>query len=259
MATAQINPFEMPDYLNEARERVTYAFEDAVVFDKYLQLIETPAAELLEVCRQMMQERSIDTAVGAQLDIIGRIVGQDRVLIDADLIPFFGYLGALVGPQSYGDLNNPGLGGYYWDLDTPLAGNITLGDEQYRLFIKAKILKNLTKATPEDVITFIQFVFEVDKVYINMDASAHAIIYVSSDISLFEKALLLYFTDGKYKSYFVPKTLGVKYDYGVFEPEGSFGYFGVPNVEGYGQLVWNGTAWVLDPDVGGVYASLISQ
>lgn len=257
MATSQINPFEMPDYLAEARERVTYAFEDAPVFDKYLQLISTPAEELLEACRQLMQDRSIDTAMGAQLDIIGRIVGQDRILIGADLIPYFGYLGALA-PQSYGDLTDPSVGGFYWDLNTPSAGNITLSDEQYRLFIKAKILKNLTRATPEDVIKFIQFVFEVEKVYISLDESAHAIIYVSSDISLFEKTLLLYFTEGRYRSYFVPKTIGVKYDYGVFESEGAFGFFGVPNVEGYGQLVWNGSEWVLDPDVGGVYASLIS-
>ena len=258
MATSQINPFEMPDYLNEARERVTFAFEEAVVFDKYLQLLSTPAEELLEACKQMMQDRSIDTAMGAQLDIIGRIVGQDRVLIGADLVPYFGYLGALL-PESYGDLNNTGVGGYYWDINTPMGGNITLSDEQYRLFIKAKILKNLTRATPEDVIKFIQFVFEVEKVYISMDESAHAIIYVSSDISIFERALLVYFTEGRYRSYFVPKTLGVKYDYGVFEAEDFFGFFGVPGALGYGTLVWNGTDWVLDPNVGGLYASLITQ
>lgn len=270
----QINPFTMVDYLDQARERVTYAFKDSPVFDKYLQLLTSPQIELQEVYRQLLQERSIDTAYGAQLDIIGRIVGQDRVLLEADLIPYFGYIGALA-PESYGHLEDPSVGGYWWDLNKPQAGNITLSDEQYRLFIKAKIMKNVTKATPEDVIKFIKFVFGIKNVYISIDEAAHFRLFVSNDISLFQKVLLLYFTDGKFKSYFLPKTIGVNYDFGEFDPDGFFAYYGVPGAKGYGQLLLEGNMYngeysydgtifydadenfQVDPNVGGKYASLL--
>jgi hypothetical protein len=272
---AEIIPFEVTDYLQQAKDRETYAFEDAVVFNKFLELLVGQQTELLETFRQLMQERSIDTAVGAQLDIIGNIVGQDRTLIEADLIPYFGFIGALA-PESFGDFNDPSLGGFYWDLTKPLAGNITLSDDQYRIFIKAKIMKNLTKATPEDVIAFVQFVFGVERVYISLDQDAHAVIFVSDDISLFEKVLLRYFTQrGTFRSYFIPKTLGVQYDYGEFSPTDFFAFWGVPGAKGYGTLIpagnlydgslsYDGTAlydetegWVLDPNVGGKYASLL--
>lgn len=271
---AQITPFTEVDYLAEKRERVTYAFEDSPVFDKFLQLGTLPYAEIQQVIKQMMQERSLETAVGAQLDIIGRIVGQDRTLIEADLVPYFGFLGALA-PESYGSATDSSVGGYWWDLTKPLAGNITLSDEQYRIFIKAKIMKNVTRATPEDVIKFIKFVFDIKNVYISLDSEAHALIFVSDDISLFEKVLLRYFTEGKFKSYFIPKTIGVRYDFGQFDPDNFFAYYGVPGAKGYGQMkgvgyLRNGTyrrngtirrdgggGYVVDPTVGGKYAGIL--
>ena len=81
-----INDFSIVDYLEEGRSRVTEQFKDKNVFDKYLQLLLGGKIELQEVFRQLMQERSIDTATGAQLDIIGDIVGQPRELIDLSLI-----------------------------------------------------------------------------------------------------------------------------------------------------------------------------
>lgn len=245
---SEINPFVEVNYYEQAKDRVTYAFEDAPVLDKYLQLLTAPQLDLQNIFRDLLQQRSIDTAVGKQLDIIGRIVGQDRILIEAELAPYFGYIGALL-PEGYGDLNDGSLGGFYWDINNPLSGNITLNDEQYRLFIKAKILKNITSATPEDVINFIQFVFEVEKVYISYDQGAHATILVSDDINLFERVLLTFFTQGKYKSYFVPKTLGVGYDFGTFTATNFFGFFGTPGANSYGD--------VNDPSVGGYYATLI--
>lgn len=268
-------PFEVNDYVKEAKELETYAFKDAVVFNKYLELLISEQTQLLDTFKKLMQDRTIDRAEGAQLDIIGNIVGQGRVLIEADLVPYFGFIGALA-PESFGDFNDPSLGGFYWDLTKPLAGNITLSDDQYRIFIKAKIMKNLTRATPEEVIAFVKFVFDIDKVYIAVDELAHAIIFVSDDISLFEKVLIKYFAQrGTFRSYFVPKTLGVKYDYGQFDADNFFSFWGVPGGEGYGNLIpigvtYNGTVYyngsvtygsgggyVLEPNVGGKYASLI--
>ena len=75
-----INGFDVVPYLDVARERKTFAFSDKVVFDKYLQLLLMGQIELQETLKDLMQLRSIDTAEGEQLDIIGRIVGQEREL-----------------------------------------------------------------------------------------------------------------------------------------------------------------------------------
>lgn len=263
----------MKDYLGEMRSRVTYAFEDSPVFDKYLQLLVGPSLEIQDVLRQLMQERSIDTAVGNQLDIIGNIVGQPRELIEADLIAYFGFVGA-PGAMAFGDINRPSVGGYYWDYTKPQNGNILLGDEQYRIFIKAKILKNITRATPEDVIEFIKFVFGVEKVQITVDGGAEALILVSDDIGDFERMLLTHFTEiNGYRSYFVPKTLGVGYNFGWFDRDRYFSFAGVPGGMGYGNLIaapitydgtythngdvdYSGGFGGLQPGVGGRYASI---
>lgn len=245
-----LNKFEIKDYLKDLRSKVTFAFEDAPVFDKYLQLLVGPSIELQEVLRELMQERSIDTAVGVQLDIIGNIVGQPRELIDTAYIPYFGYEGAPEA-QSYGDFNNPSLGGYYWDMEKSLTGNVLLNDDQYRIFIKAKILKNVTRATPEDVIKFIKFVFGATIVQITWDQDAEqALIMVSDDLTSFELALLKYFVEHRYKSYFVPKSLGIGYEYGSVPAVNPFSYAGVPGGLGFGTYD-SGTV-----TGGGKYASI---
>jgi len=271
---AGIIPFEIKNYLEDLKSKETYAFEDAPVFNKFLELLCGPAEELQEVFRQLIQDRSIDTAYGVQLDIIGDIVGQPRELLNADLIPYFGFVG-YPEAKGYGSVNNPSIGGFYWDITQPLAGNILLNDEQYRIFIRAKILKNITRATPEDVISFIKFVFDVNKVQITLDGGAEALIMVSDDISQFELVLLRHFTEKNgFRSYFIPKTLGVGYLFGTFENERFFSFLGVPGGKGYGNLIageltydgsaihdgsidYSGGFGGLEPGVGGRYASII--
>ena len=163
---SELNLFNIEDYLSVARSRVTQQFmldsdgSGPIVFDKYLQLLLGGKVELQEVFHQLMQERSIDTAVGAQLDIIGDIVGQPRELIDTALLTFFAFVG-YPDAQSYGDLDNPAIGGPYYDINNPIAGNTLLTDEQYRLFIKAKIVKNNTNVTPNQFIEFMQFILSL--------------------------------------------------------------------------------------------------
>ena len=101
-----INPFEFKDYIEESKELITDQFRDKPVFNKFLELLLSPNMELQEVFRQLMQERSLDTAVGAQLDLLGELVGQPRTLINADLFTFFGFLGN-ISADSFGDLNDP--------------------------------------------------------------------------------------------------------------------------------------------------------
>lgn len=271
---SELNRFNLEDYLSVARSRTTEQFklgEDgqggAVIFDKYLQLLLGGKIELQEVFRQLMQERSIDTATGAQLDLIGDIVGQPREFIDTALLTYFAYLG-YPDAESYGDLNDSSLGGFYRGLNDPLAGNTLLNDDQYRLFIKAKIIKNNTSATPNQVLEFINFVFNSPHNQLIEEGDAAYTLLIGKQLSSFEKVLLTYVSySSGYPSRFVPKPIGVRVNYGAYIAGESFAFQGVPGARGYGDLTIGTYGWGLgygigygDSDAtatnGGVYASL---
>lgn len=246
-----LNEFEVEDYLATARTRVTEQFriESAPIFDKYLQLLISGKEELQEALKELMQLRSIDTAMGVQLDIIGDIVGQPREFIDTALLTYFAFVG-YPNAQSYGDLDNSSLGGYYKGLDDPIAGNTTLNDDQYRLFIKAKILKNSTSVTPNEFINFMKFVFGADISTVVAEGNAEFTIMLGKELSSFEKTLLNYtsYSSG-YPSRFVPKPIGVKVNFGQFIAENYFGFQGAPAARGYGDIN--------NLSLGGLYGQLI--
>lgn len=243
---------EQKNYLEEARGRVTEAFKDKPVFDAFLKFISDYSMDVQSVFRSLGLERWIDTAIGAQLDILGEIVGQDRVIVGGDLIEFFGYLGAL-NAKSYGTLYDPTVGGYYRGKDQAIGADYVLNDEAYRIFIRAKIIKNTTRSTPEDIIRFIKFVFpQIDSVFIENSAYGEADISIfSSSLTLLERGLITYFLVGKtHTTYFVPKTLGVKYNITFVEAPFYLGFYGQPNVGPWGDAD--------NPSVGGIWYSTIS-
>lgn len=243
------NPFAVEDYLAVARSRVTELFKDKPIFDRYLQILIDENVELQNVFKDLMQKRSIDTATGEQLDIIGRIVGQPRQLIDTALIEYFAFQG-YPGAMPYGDLDDTSLGGLYYDLNSPLAGNTLLSDEQYRLFIKAKIIKNTTYVTPNQFLDFVSFVFGIGVNNVVAEGNAEFTIMLGKNLSSFERVLLNYvsYAEG-YPSRFVPKPIGVRINFGQFNADNFFGFQGAPNAKGYGDLA--------DLSTGGFYAGLI--
>lgn len=247
---SELNQFEMLDHFEEMKERVTLTFEERRVLNKYLQLFSTSTMEMQEVIRQLMQERSIDTAIGVQLDIIGDIVGQPREIMDAEFVEWFGYYG-WPSSRSYGVLGRTDIGGRYWDGDSPLTSSVFLDDDQYRTFIKAKIVKNVTRATPEDVIDYLKFVFNATYVQINELQNADEIgvnVLVAGQFTDFEMALLSTYRTTHFNEWFFPKTLGIPISFSVVS--------GIPFI--YGPDLLNkgaGYGSSILPDIaGGLYA-----
>lgn len=229
------NPFAVEDYLAVARSRVTELFKDKPIFDRYLQILIDENIEIQNVFKDLMQKRSIDTATGEQLDIIGRIVGQPRELIDTALIEYFAFQG-YPDAMPYGDLNDTSLGGLYYDLSAPLTGNTLLNDEQYRLFIKAKIIKNTSYITPNQFLDFVNFVFGVDINNVVAEGNAEFTIMLGKNLSSFERVLLNYISYAEgYPSRFVPKPIGVRINFGQFNASNFFGFQGTPGAKGYGS------------------------
>lgn len=231
------NEFQIIDYLAEARARYTEQFKyaSAPIFDSYVQVLLKGKLELQEVFRQLMQERSLDTATGVNLDNIGEIVGQDRELLSVDVLDYFGFSGQ-VNAGSFGKLADPTVGAMFYSLNSPDAGNVLLTDDIYRLFIKAKIFKNSMSATPEEFISAVMLIFGVDKVQIT-EGRAHITVLIGKSLSPMERALLNYVSySSGYPSRLVPRPLGVSLEFGQFDGQNFFGFVGVQGAKGFGSL-----------------------
>lgn len=236
------NTFTEENFLPVARSRTTEAFKleidtgSNIIFDRYLQLLIDEQIEIQGVLKALMQMRSIDTAKGAQLDIIGNIVGQDRELIAADLYDFFGMQGAL-NAFPMGDTTDPTVGGIFYSYGVDLGGNVELDDETYRIFIKAKIFKNITSSTPEEFIQAIKMIFGLEQVAIVAEGDASVTVLLGAQLSNFQRVLLNYISYSQdYPSRLIPKTVGVRINFGEYNPDKYFGFADSPNAKGFGDL-----------------------
>lgn len=225
-------------YLTIARDRYTQQFKNKPNFDSLVETWLQESAELQDVLSGIDDIKYIDNAEGVQLDNIGEIVGQPRLLIDADLIAFFGFQGLSIS-RSYGDLTDASKGGRWKGLEESSTGNIELSDEEYRLFIRAKIIRNSTVATTEDVIESLKFLFQADRVHLLEDtgpASYRAA--VGKVLSQQEKNLIKYEYEDGVKRNLLVKPAGVRVDnFSEYNPEQFFGFSGVQGAAGYGTLL----------------------
>ncbi len=192
------------DHESLAVSRLATQFRESTNLINYIKALLTEADTLEQVIRDIIDKRWIDTAEGVQLDILGTIVQQSRIV----------------------------------DLET---GTIQLTDEEYRLFIKNKIVVNQTHSTPEEIIAQIAFILDSPPILFT-DGDVAYYVGIGKILSTEEKALL--------NSGIVPKTAGVNANYAYeYDYDNSFGFQGVPNSAGFGDLT--------DSNLGGAFASII--
>lgn len=240
------NPFNTTDYLEEARSRVTEQFKDKDIFDRYLQLLISEHTVLQNQMLNLMQLRSIDTATGKQLDIIGDIVGRPRGLLTADQFKFFGFANE---PQagSFGSLTDPQAGATFYSEGATKSGSRQPTDDEYRLLIKAKIIKNTTRSSTEDTIRAFKFLFSAGQAFIDEYEPAKVRIGIGKLLTPVEKGLLFELQGG---GSLLPKTIGVEYQFLEFQSTRVFATEGFPGAYGAGDLN--------DPSVGGFLANLVT-
>ena len=93
----------------------------------------------------------IDKSFGSTLDLIGRIVGQPRLLVNYSDAPYFGYEFSLNG-QTFGTISDSSVGGNWYSVTNPdETTSRVLNDEEYKLVIKSRVIKNSSKATIDDI------------------------------------------------------------------------------------------------------------
>lgn len=143
--------FDIVDYQEMATSRYTDLFKGDVVFDAMVKSIITPLQSYQIFLKDFHDNfLSIDNSFGQQLDIIGGLVGQPRVLLNFLTDPYFGFKGA-ANVKSFGIGANSGVGGYWRSILNPNSGSAnTLDDVTYRKLLKARIIKNNSKGSIND-------------------------------------------------------------------------------------------------------------
>lgn len=125
-----------------------------------------------DALRQLLDERWLDTAVGAQLDGIGQIVGQSREIDETVYVPFFGFLG------------QPGVLGFGQarmrrENEPPISGSTRLLDTEYRKVLYWKIAVNNGHGTAPEIARALSFIFDAAMIRIRDVGNAKIIVWAS--------------------------------------------------------------------------------
>jgi hypothetical protein len=232
---------ELINHKELAESRLATQFKESINLINYLKALLVEADNLEQVFQDLLNKRWIDTAEGVQLDIIGAIVGQPRILVDATILSYFGF-SPDPGAQSFGTVNDPSIGGRFRGKDESTTGNRGLTDDEYRVYIRARIVKNSIIPTLPELLSFLKFLFEVEQIII-IDGAMHYTVQFGRILTANEKAFLLN-TD------LVPKVAAVGVSYQEYEADSAFGFGGIPTSKGFGS--------VNDPSIGGKFSSIIS-
>lgn len=220
------NTFTDIDYLSQGRGRVTEQFKNKPVFDAYLKLALDALNDIQGVYKDLMQLRSIETATGSQLDLIGEIVGQERTLVNYNAFPYFGFDGATAA-ETFGTVSDSSVGGVFRSVDQEEGSSSSVDDETYRFLIKARIIANTTRATPEAIIAGLNFVTGNANTALVEQPNAHLTIEVQNNLTDFQAYFLQGLSD---QGSIVPVPICVTVDYVFFE-ESYFGMYEDPTAQ----------------------------
>jgi len=216
--------------------RLAYQFKNSVKFQEFLTSFLQQFQDLQISDLQLLNERHLNVAVGVQLDGIGEIVGLPRPEKDIDVAGLFGFLTDLTA-LGFGDINDSEIGGNFLSLG---ANRAPIGDDLYRLLIRAKIIENKTAMTVEDTLRLISFVFDI-KIRYFLPENLKPRYDIEKELDPFESNLLADF----------PVLIGIDtVEYHSYSETIPFGFSDDPDALGFGDIN--------DADLGGIFAKIIT-
>lgn len=194
-----MSDYPVIDHEARAVGRLAGQFAHSPNLKAYLVGVMSEANALEKVFQDILELRSIDTATGKQLDILGELVGQPREFLESSDQIFFGFSGH---PQAgaFGDARFKSKG-------ESLSGLRLLTDEEYRVFIRARTFKNSTTSTVQEVTQQIRTILDAPTAQlIRGPGPAEYTVIIGKVLTINEK-LIITATD------LIPKTAGVTASY----------------------------------------------
>lgn len=229
----------MTDRKEQANNRLIQQYKES---PNLVALLESHIDEFQVVDDETMNllfKRDIDTALGANLDVIGRIVDIERPFADTDIDDVFTLAGAPDTGKGFSDLDDRALGGVWASLDA--EDGEPYGDELYRLVLRAKIIFNNTNGTLQEMYDFIQFIFGGSVEAVITERVGMVGLNIARPIGAQERLMI---------EEIFPRAAGIRFDELAFSfEEGAFGFSGNSTNGGFGD--------VNDAGAGGEFSALI--
>jgi len=173
----------------------------------------------------------LDNAVGAQLDVLGRIVGISRNVPDVVPKVFFGFSINSTSAGFSDKFDQLRIGGPFFDKFSLPFTDLQLNDNDYRFFIRVKASLNRSSAyLSSDEFVSIQSVILAafdGRAYVVDNLDMTLTLYVSPVVSLDRLRLIRVLN-------LLPKPQGVRYDVITqAEPGATFGFSNNPSSRGF--------------------------
>ena len=158
-------PYVAEELKTKALSRVITQYRETPLFRSYIELFLDQLEELNEVFCDLRGAFDVDDAEGDQLDKLGISVGWPRCHCAGKKKVYFGFICGTCGfdPGTVdgfcdGSFPCPEIG----EAATDYEDFCFTDDEQYRTFIKAKIIRNRSKGTAQDWLDALEILFGVD-------------------------------------------------------------------------------------------------
>lgn len=200
------------DHKALAESRLITQYREATNFKARVDALIDESDNIEAALCQLLEERWIDTAIGVQLDILGDIVGQPRTVEEIEANVYFGFQSA-IGAETFGTLADSGVGGVFRTLADPEYIAKTMDDDEYRVFIKAKVKKNITTTSINNTIEIILSALPTPTGIILTEGEASFHLEFTALLTDSEKLILS-------NTNFTPKPAGVSVTFS--DPDGPF-------------------------------------
>lgn len=143
--------FEGVVAISDAEARLASQYQSSPIFKNWLNIYLNQTTEVCSAACQYAEFFNVDIAVGKWLEVIGRIVGQPRLVADSANLDIFGFDGDVTNfPFNVGVFTDGNYG----------AIPVDASDMVYRRMIKARVLRNATNGSTPDLVKGVMILSE---------------------------------------------------------------------------------------------------
>ena len=176
---------------------------------EFLQIIASEINEIDGNLFKLLTMRGLLVAEGVHLDNLGQLLNLPRPYADTDLGDYFGFQGAVEAiPFGFGDPLDPSVGGTLASPGEDLTGDRPLLDEEYRVILLVKVIRDNYRANHDNLIRAIKLstgATDVTVLY-TIPESGRAEITFSRPLTGFERVAI------RLAKHYLPIPLGCKVD-----------------------------------------------
>jgi hypothetical protein len=170
---------------------ITSQHTDKPKFVALVQALSGAVDGITQAIQSLPQAFDLDNALGKQLDIDGEWIGQSRAVGGVLTLGYFGFSDNVVA-TNFGEENDPSIGGRFYEEDEPFTSTAVLADPEYRLVLKAKIIRNHYDGTTEEIVNALKLIFNAPA-HVEDNGTMNLTIVINAPISAIGQSLLTNF------------------------------------------------------------------